>query len=116
MKKRSKGRKFNRESAQRKSFMKSLAREFFLKERIKTTDARAKELAVFSAKQITCAKRGDILCRRQLSKFFSSDITKKLISELAPRYKDRQGGYTRIMKLGPRNSDGSKMAIIELLK
>ncbi len=116
MKKRSKGRKFNRETDQRKSLLKSLAREFFLKERIKTTEARAKGLSIFAEKQITRAKSGDLTSRRQLSKNFSPEITKKIVNELAPRYKERKGGYTRIIRLGPRQTDGAKMAIIELIK
>jgi len=116
MKKRSKGRKFNRETDQRKSLLKSLTREFFLKERIKTTEAKAKELSVFAAKQITCAKAGDLFSRRQLVKIFSPEMTKKIMDDLAVRYKERKGGYTRIIKLGQRTTDGSKMAIIELVK
>ena len=116
MKKRSKGRKFNRKTDQRKSLLKSLAREFFLKERIKTTETKAKELSIFAEKQITRGKAGDLFSRRQLIKIFSPEITKKIVNELAPRYKERKGGYTRIIKLGSRETDGAKMAIIELIK
>jgi large subunit ribosomal protein L17 len=93
-----------------------LAREFFLKEKIKTTEAKAKELVAFLEKDISRAKIGDISAKRLLARKFSPEVVKKLVSEIAPRYKDRKGGYTRITKLGPRPLDGARMAIIELLK
>jgi len=116
MKKRKKGRKFSRKRDQRKAFLKSLARALFLKEKIKTTEARAKEISGFAEKFISKAKKGGPLARRFLDKFFSKNLTKKLIEEIAPRYKERKGGYTRVVKLGQRKSDGAKMAIIELIK
>lgn len=116
MRKRKRGRKLSRKIDQRKSLLKSLAREFFLKEKIKTTEAKAKEISIFIQKQITHAKIGDLFSRRLLAENFSSEIVKKLINEIAPRYKARSGGYTRIIKLGPRKSDGARMAIIELVK
>ena len=84
--------------------------------KIKTTQAKAKEVSGFTEKLITKAKKGDLASRRFLLKFFSKDIVKKMIDEIAPQYKDRKGGYTRIIKLGPRKSDGAKMAIIELVE
>ena len=116
MKKRKKGRKFSRKRDQRKAFLKSLARALFLKEKIKTTEARAKEISGFAEKFISKAKKGGLSARRFLDKFFSKNLTKKLIEEIAPRYKERKGGYTRVVKLGQRKSDGAKMAIIELIK
>ena len=116
MKKRKGGRKLSRKTDQRKSLLKSVAREFFLKEKIKTTEAKAKEARGFIEKKISRAKIGDLNCRRRLSKDFSPPIVKKLVEEIAPRYKERKGGYTRIIKLGPRKSDGARMAIIELVK
>ena len=116
MKKKKKGRKFSREKDQRKALLKSLARSLFLHERIKTTHAKAKEISSFAEKIITKAKKGDLTSRRIVRKYFSDKVTKKLFEEIAPKYKERNGGYTRIIKLGPRKSDSAKMAIIELVK
>jgi len=116
MRKRKKGRKLSRERDQRKALLKSLTQNLILKEKIKTSGAKAKELAPFAEKQITKAKIGNLAARRQLARYFSKKIIKKLVEEIAPRYKERKGGYTRIIKLGPRKSDGARMAIIELVK
>ena len=116
MKKRIKRRILSRNTGQRKALIRSLSRELFLREKIKTTEAKAKEFSGFAEKQITKAKKGDITARRSLAKLFDDPIVKKLVEKIAPRYKDRNGGYTRIMKLGPRKSDGAKMAIVELVK
>jgi len=87
-----------------------------LQEKIKTTEAKAKEVSGFLEKIITRAKKGDLSSRRLLSGFFCQKSLKKLAEEIAPRYKERKGGYTRIIKLGPRKTDGAKMVIIELVK
>lgn len=116
MRKRKKGRKLSRKRDQRKALLKSLTRELFLHERITTTLARVKEISSLAEKEIGLAKRGDLLSQRLLAKKFSPEIVKKLIGEIGPRYKDRKGGYTRIIKLGPRKTNGAKMAIIELVK
>jgi large subunit ribosomal protein L17 len=116
MRKRKKGRKLSRKRNQRKALLKALANALFLKEKIKTTEAKARELSFFAEKQITKAKISDIASRRLLARYFSPQIVKKLVNEIASRYKDRKGGYTRIVKLGPRRSDGARMAIIELVK
>lgn len=116
MKKRKIGRKLSREKGQRNALLKSLARALFLHERVKTTEAKAKEVSRFAQKSITKAKKGDLSARRHLARFFSKNITKKLVDDIGKRYKDRPGGYTRVVKLGPRKSDGAKMAIIELVK
>ncbi len=116
MKKRKRGRKLSREKDQRKALLKSLAANLILKEKIRTSQAKAKELSSFIEKKITRAKKSTLYCRRLLAKSFDHKTTKKLVDEIAPRYKDRQGGYTRIIKLGPRKPDGAKMAIIELIK
>ena len=96
--------------------MKSIASSLLLKEKIETTEAKSKEVSRFVEKQISRAKIGNLASRRILSNFFSPQIVKKLVNEIGLRYKDRPGGYTRIIKMGPRKSDGSKMAIIELVK
>lgn len=116
MYKRKRGRKFSRTTDQRRAFLRGLAGNLVLKEKIKTTLPRAKEISGFVEKQITTAKKGDFNARRLLSHNFSNKIVKKLVDEIAKRYLERKGGYTRIIKLGQRKSDGAKMAIIELLK
>jgi len=116
MKKKNKGRKFGRTKDQRKALLKSFVTALILKEKIKTTKAKAKEFSGPTEKLITRAKKGDLLSIRLLNSFLSEKIVKKLIAEIAPRYKERDGGYTRIIKLAPRQSDGAKMAIIELIK
>ena len=116
MRKRKKGRKLSRKKDQRKALLKSLAAALILKEKIKTTEAKAKEVSGFVEKQITRARTGSLHSRRLLARFFTQKTIKKLVDEIAPRYKERKGGYTRIIKLGQRKSNGAKMAIIELVK
>ena len=116
MQKRRKGKKLSRKKDQRQALLKSLARALFLHEKIKTTEAKAKELSPFAQKAITKAKKGDVAARRHLAQLFSKNIVKKLVDEIAPRYKTRKGGYVRLIKLGPRKSDGAKMVFIELLQ
>lgn len=96
--------------------MKALASALVLQERIRTTEAKAKEVGPVVEKFITRAKKGDLASRRLLGRFFSPKLVKKLMEEIGPRYKERKGGCTRIIKLGPRRTDGAKMAIIELVK
>ena len=100
----------------RRALIKALANSFLMRERIQTTEARAKELRPAVEKMITRAKDKNIANQRLLARKLTPEMLKKLFDEIAPRYLDRQGGYTRIIKLGPRNSDGAKMAIIELVK
>jgi len=115
MKKLKKGRKLSRKRNQRRALLKSLARALFLKGKMKTTQAKAKEVSRFAEKCITRSKKGDLASRRILTRYFSKDLVKKLIDEIGPKYKERKGGYTRIIKLGPRKSDGAKMTVIELV-
>ena len=116
MRKRKKGRKFGREKSQRKTLLRNLANSLFLKEKIKTTESKAKELSPLAEKYITKAKKINLANRRLLLKELSPKVVKKLEKEIGPRYKERKGGYTRIIKMGPRKSDGAKIAIIELVK
>jgi large subunit ribosomal protein L17 len=116
MRKRKKRRKLSRERNQRRALLKSLASALLLNEKIKTAEAKAKEVSGLVEKFITQAKKGNLASRRLLAKFFSKKLVKKLMEEIGPRYKERKGGYTRIIKLGPRKSNGAKMAIIELIK
>ncbi|MBZ9577780.1 50S ribosomal protein L17 [Patescibacteria group bacterium] len=116
MRKLKQGRKLSKKRNQRKALLKALASALFLNEKIRTTEAKAKEVSRFAEKCITRAKKGDLASRRILAKYFAKPLVKKLADEIGPRYKKRKGGYTRIIKLGPRKSDGAKMAIIELVK
>jgi len=116
MYKKRKGRKFGRKTDQRKALIKSLVTALVLKEKIKTTEAKAKELSSVAEKLITRAKKNTLSSKKLLLKFLSPKVVKKLVDEIAPKYKERKGGYTRIMKLGQRKSDGAKAAIIELIK
>ena len=116
MRKRKQGRKFHRTRDQRKALLKELSSQLFLREKIKTTEVKAKTLKGFAEKFLNRAGKGDLASRRYLLRFFSKKIVKKLTDKIGPRFKGRSGGYTRIIKLGPRKSDGAKMAIIELVK
>ena len=116
MRKGKKGRKLSRKRNQRRALLRELCRALLLNEKIKTTEAKAKEVSPFVQKFITKAKKKNLAATRELLKFFSKKVVKKLVNEIAPRYKERKGGYTRIIRLGPRKSDGAKMAIIELVK
>ena len=95
----------------------NLSREVFNHERIKTTEAKAKAVAPEVEKLITLAKRGDLHARRQALAALGQDkfVVYKLFEEIAPRYADREGGYTRILKLGPRHSDATEMVYLELV-
>jgi large subunit ribosomal protein L17 len=94
----------------------TLAAQLFTHEKIKTTEAKAKALRPLAEHLITFAKRGDVHARRQVLKTVPDrDVVHKLFAEIGPRYAERAGGYTRILKLGPRMGDGAPMALIELL-
>ncbi len=110
-----KGRKFGRERNQRKALMKSMASSFFVLGRIKTTEAKAKELRPFVEKIITRAKAVSLADRRYFARFFSAAVLKKII-EHGKFFSERNGGYTRVVKLGPRRGDAARMALFELVK
>ena len=109
--------KLSRDSAHRKSLFMNLCREVIDHERIQTTEAKAKAVKPELEKLITLAKRGDLHARRQALSELSQDkfLVHKLFEEIAPRYADRPGGYTRIVKLGPRRSDSTEMVFLELV-
>jgi len=111
-----KGRKLKRKKDQRKALIKSLAENLVLKEEIVTTLAKAKELQRFIEKKVTKAKKDNLATLRFLRKFFSKEAAFKLLKTIAPRYKERKGGYTRIIKLPIKSQDGSQMAKIEFVK
>jgi large subunit ribosomal protein L17 len=109
--------KLSRDSAHRKSLMMNLSREVIDHERIQTTQAKAKAVKPELERLITLAKRGDQHSRRQAMARLGQDkfIVYKLFEEIAPRYAEREGGYTRILKLGPRKSDSTEMVFLELV-
>jgi large subunit ribosomal protein L17 len=109
--------KLSRDSAHRKSLMMNLSKELIDHERIETTTAKAKAVKPEVEKLITLAKRGDLHARRQALSALGQDkfMVYKLFEEIAPRYAERPGGYTRILKLGPRKSDATEMALLELV-
>ncbi len=109
--------KLSRSASHRKALLANLCVEIIDHERIKTTEAKAKAVKPEVEKLITLAKRGDLHARRQALAALGQDkfIVYKLFEEVAPRYADRPGGYTRILKLGPRKSDATEMVYLELV-
>lgn len=123
-------RKLGRTSAPRKAMLRDLTTDLLINERIETTETRAKEIRRTTEKMITLGKRGDLHARRQAAAFVRNEIAdiredgddvivqsalQKLFSDIAPRYADRNGGYTRILKTRQRRGDGAPMVIIELV-
>jgi len=115
-------RKLGRSTDSRMALLRNLAADVIIHERIETTEAKAKELRSIVDKMITLGKRGDLHARRQAAAFLynkeadeENNVIQKLFDDVAARYEDRQGGYTRVLKLGERQGDGAKMAIIELV-
>ncbi|HUT83665.1 MAG TPA: 50S ribosomal protein L17 [Thermodesulfobacteriota bacterium] len=116
MRHRKAGRKLGRTSSHLKATLRNLVTSLLEHEKIETTDAKAKELRKIADKMITLGKRGDLHARRQaLSVIMSKKVVKKLFEEIAPRFQNRQGGYTRIMKVGRRLGDNAPVSIIELV-
>ena len=117
MRHRKSGRKLGRNTSHRKAMMRNMVTSLFEHEQIKTTDARAKELRKIAEKLITMAKRGDLHARRQVLKVvMDKQVVAKLFERIAPRYQERPGGYTRIIKLGHRAGDNAAMSLIELVE
>jgi len=113
---RRKGRRLGRTSSHRMALLRNLALALFKHERIRTTEEKCKELRRFAEKLITKAKRGDVQARRLVARHIQDrEIQAKLFSVLAPRYAERSGGYTRIIKMGPRQGDCAAMSMIELV-
>ena len=123
-------RKLGRTSPQRKAMLRDLTTDLIINERITTTETRAKEIRSTTEKMITLGKRGDLHARRQAAQFVRNEIAdvreedetivvetalQKLFNDLGPRYSERQGGYTRILKTEPRRGDAAPMVIIELV-
>jgi large subunit ribosomal protein L17 len=109
--------KLSRDSAHRRALLRNLCREVFEHERIQTSQAKARAAKPKVEKLITLAKRGDQHARRQALSELGQDkfLVHKLFEEIAPRYAERPGGYTRIVKLGPRKSDSTEMVFLELV-
>ncbi len=116
MRKANKGRKLSRLKNQRVAVLRTLATSLFMYEKITTTEAKAKELRPVAEKMITRARTNSVANRRVLGAQISPVTLKKLMDEIAPKYVKRQGGYTKITKMGPRKTDGARMAVIELVK
>ncbi|MGP5429428.1 50S ribosomal protein L17 [Enterococcus malodoratus] len=123
-------RKLGRTSSQRKAMLRDLTTDLIINERIVTTEARAKEVRSTAEKMITLGKRGDLHARRKAASFVRNEVAEvreeneeivvesalqKLFNDIAPRYAERQGGYTRILKTEPRRGDNAPMVVIELV-
>jgi len=110
------GRKLGRDAAHRKALYANLTASLIQHGRIKTTVAKAKEVRPVAEQMITLGRRGDVAARRHALKFLrSQDVVHKLFSDVGPRFSDRPGGYSRIVKLGPRQGDAAEMAYLELV-
>lgn len=124
-------RKLGRISSQRKAMLRDLTSDLIINERIRTTEARAKEVSRLADKMVTLGKRGDLHARRQAAAFLRNeiatieetedaiiveDVLQKLFDDIAVRFEDRNGGYTRVLKLGPRRGDAANMAILEFVE
>lgn len=120
-------RKLNRRTGSREAMFRSLVTDLFMYGRIRTTEAKAKELRKLADKMITLAKRGDLHSRRLAAAYVrpemvqvegeaSQNVLQKLFTEIGPKFAERQGGYTRILKLGPRRGDATEMVYIELVE
>lgn len=116
--------KLGRNKAQRKALLRDLVTDLIINERIETTLSKAKELQRLADRMVTLGKKGDLNARRQAAKMVRFETTQdednqyaiqKLFSEIAPRYQERNGGYTRVLKMGPRRGDAAPMAIIEFV-
>jgi len=111
-----KNRKLGRPSDQRRAMLRAMTTYLLENGQIKTTYARAKEVAPIAEKMITLAKKNNLAAYRQaLSYLTKEDVAKKLFDQIGPKYKDRNGGYTRVLKMGPRRGDAAEMAIIQLV-
>ncbi len=111
-----KGKRLRRNTAQRRALLRSLVTSFQQKERVRTTLAKAKATRPVAEKMITLAKKDTLHTRRLALRFiYKKPVVKKLFDDIGPRFSERPGGYTRIVKIGPRAGDGADMAILELL-
>jgi large subunit ribosomal protein L17 len=116
-------RKLGRRSDHRKHMLRNLVTDLIINERITTTETRAKEIRPLVEKMITLGKKGDLSARRRVAAYVrreeaneNQDAIQKLFDDVAPRFQSRNGGYTRILKVGPRQGDAAPMAIIEFVE
>ena len=110
------GRKLDRDTSHRKAMFRNLVTELFAFEKIKTTEAKAKEVKPIAEKMITLSKEGGLDARRQMLAFiYDKKVVDKVFGEIAPRFAERNGGYTRITRLGSRLGDGASMVQLELV-
>lgn len=110
------GRKFGLPSDQRRALLKSLMRALLSHDSIETTETRAKDVKILVERCITTARGGDLHARRQIRQTLNDEtLVKRVVDEVAPRFKDRKGGYTRITRLGPRRGDSAMMVKLELV-
>ena len=116
MRHRNKGRKLSRTASHKRATMRNLATSLFRHGRIETTTAKAKELRPYAERLVTLAKRGDLHARRLVAtKIQDRMVLGTLFDDIGPRYSERPGGYTRILKLGNRKGDAAEMSLIELV-
>lgn len=116
MRHRKKGRQLSRTRPHKRATLRNMATSLFRHERIRTTEAKAKELRSFAEKLITVARSDDLHHRRQVRRHIADkEILAKLFEQIGPRYRERDGGYVRVLKLGARRGDGAEMAIVELV-
>jgi len=116
MRHRKKGRKLNRTASHRRATLRNMAQSLFRHGRIETTTAKAKELRPYAERLITLAKRGDLHARRlATARVGDRDVVGTLFDDIGPRFAERPGGYTRILKLGTRKGDAAEMSLIELV-
>ncbi len=109
-------RKFNRKTGPRRALLRNMVTSLMIAERIETTETKAKEVNRIADKMVTLAKKGDLHARRQaLAYMLDEDAVTKLFEKIAPRYEGRAGGYTRIIKKGPRRGDSAPMVLLELV-
>ena len=109
-------RKLGRSTDQRRAMLRAMVTYLFENGKIETTVTRAKEISAMAEKMITLAKAGDLHAKRQILAYVTKeDVAKKLVDEIAPKYADRNGGYTKVIKTGPRRGDAAEMAIIQLV-
>lgn len=109
-------RKLGRTSEHRKAMLRAMVTYLFENGKIETTVTRAKEVRSMAEKMVTLGKREDLHAKRQVYSYITKEtVAKKVIDEYGPKYADRNGGYTRIVKTGPRRGDAAEMAIIELV-
>ncbi|MDO4778405.1 MAG: 50S ribosomal protein L17 [Tissierellia bacterium] len=109
-------RKLGRRTDHRNAMLRNLVQSLFENGKIQTSVTRAKEAQRMADKMVTLAKKGDLHSRRQaLAYIYKDEVVKKLFDEFGPKYAERNGGYTRVLKLGPRRGDGTEMAVLELV-